>query len=86
MGGSAVGQIAGLVCHWSLTNGSYQIDPSGVGSAAFVLVPAATDDPSCESTPSGSPDSEYFVIGQEGEPFLFFDASSLSGNCSPQDD
>jgi hypothetical protein len=84
--GIAIGQIDGLVCHWTIANGTYQIDKSGVGSDAFTLIPAASDDPSCESTPTGSPDSAYFVIGEEGEPFLFFDASSLSGTCTPQDD
>jgi hypothetical protein len=81
--GSEVAQINGLVCHWTFSNGTYQIDPTGVGMTAFNLVPAPTDGSPCGPT-SGIPDSQGFVIGNQGVPFALFDASALPEKCTPQ--
>ena len=83
LSGSEVIQVIGVVCHWTFANGTYQIDKTGVGTTAFNLVPAPTDSPACGPT-SGIPDSQAFVIGNQGVPFSIFEVSALSGDCTPQ--
>ena len=83
LSGSEVIQIIGLVCHWTFANGTYKIDKTGVGTTSFNLVPAPTDSSSCGPT-SGIPDSQAFVIGNQGVPFSIFEVSALPGDCTPQ--
>ena len=81
--GSIILQVDGLDCRYTLT-GTYNIDPTGVGTTSVTNFPSAGDDPACGPS-TGSPDATAFVIGDDGVPFYSMNTiNALTGRCIPQ--